>query len=150
MEFESWYMYQTFLSRKCIWKCCLWNGSHFVQASICQPIKGMDHTLLSLPEWFSHREEFRQVLFCFVHIETHSLQKETHVHVRHFFSKIHCIHKRHSTARPWGWSMERPLWVYSLVIHVLHSGPLARYVKLRVAHAPGTFSPPRTSKETTS
>ena len=32
-------------------------------------------------------------------------------------------------------------------------GPLARYVKLRVAHAPGmpgTFSPPPTSKETTS
>ena len=32
-------------------------------------------------------------------------------------------------------------------------GPLTRYVKLRVAHAPdmpGTFSPPPTSKETDS
>ena len=32
-------------------------------------------------------------------------------------------------------------------------GPLIRYVKLRVAHAPGmpgTFSPPLTSKETAS
>ena len=32
----------------------------------------------------------------------------------------------------------------------LHYGPLTRYVKLRVAHAPGTFSPPPTSKETDS
>ena len=25
----------TFHSRKCIWKCCLWNGGHFVSASMC-------------------------------------------------------------------------------------------------------------------
>ena len=26
---------QQFYSRKCIWKYCLWNGGHFVWASIC-------------------------------------------------------------------------------------------------------------------
>ena len=30
------------------------------------------------------------------------------------------------------------------------NGPIARYVKLGLAHAPGTFSPPPTSKETAS
>ena len=34
----------------------------------------------------------------------------------------------------------------SFGLQVSH-GPLTRYVKLRVAHAPGTFSPPPTSKE---
>ena len=32
----------------------------------------------------------------------------------------------------------------------LGNGPLTRYVKLRVAHAPGKFSPPPTSNETVS
>ena len=32
-SFES--KYKNFLSRKCIWKCYLQNGSHFVYASIC-------------------------------------------------------------------------------------------------------------------
>ena len=35
------------------------------------------------------------------------------------------------------------------VMHVRY-GSFARYVKFRVAHAPGTFSPPPTSKETAS
>ena len=43
----------------------------------------------------------------------------------------------------------------NILFHVFlpSNGPLARYVKLRVAHAPGmpgTFSPPPTSKETAS
>ena len=29
VKFES--KYKTFHSRKCIWKCCRWNGGHFVQ-----------------------------------------------------------------------------------------------------------------------
>ena len=40
----------------------------------------------------------------------------------------------------WGWSV----WMYIFILMSYH-GPLARYVKLRVAHAPGmsgTFSPP--------
>ena len=32
--------------------------------------------------------------------------------------------------------------VYLMLIVQFHHGPLARYVKLRVAHAPGMFSPP--------
>ena len=44
-------------------------------------------------------------------------------------------------------------WDYSFVIHLVHHGPLTRYAKWRVAHAPwmtGTFPPPPTSKETAS
>ena len=28
--------YQCFHSRKCLWKCCLQNGDHFVQVSMCE------------------------------------------------------------------------------------------------------------------
>ena len=41
-------------------------------------------------------------------------------------------------------------WVTTWCDHICH-GPLTRYVKLRVAHAPGmpgTFSPPPTSRDT--
>ena len=30
----SWQKYKTFYSRKCIWKCCLWNGGHFVHGEM--------------------------------------------------------------------------------------------------------------------
>ena len=32
---KSWSKFIHFHSRKCIWKCCLENGSHFVSASMC-------------------------------------------------------------------------------------------------------------------
>ena len=53
------------------------------------------------------------------------------------------------------WSLSCPLAVWTLTSpHRRPSnGPLTRYVKLRVAHAPGiprTFSPPLTSKESAS
>ena len=41
--------------------------------------------------------------------------------------------------------------VIEIYLEMLANGPLARYAKLRVVHAPGmpgTFSPPPTSKET--
>ena len=34
-------------------------------------------------------------------------------------------------------------------VDCMRYGPLTRYAKLRIAHAPETFSPPPTSKETT-
>ena len=40
--------------------------------------------------------------------------------------------------------------VYNTILHITQHGPLTRYVKLRVAHAPGmsgTFCPPSTSRE---
>ena len=50
------------------------------------------------------------------------------------------------------WSNADPvLWCHTAIVG--HNGPLARYVKLRIAHAlgmPGTFSPPPTSKEAVS
>ena len=45
----------------------------------------------------------------------------------------------------------RKLYSYHSIMTLQLHGPLTRYVKLRVAHAPGmpgTFSPPQTSKET--
>ena len=32
---KSWAKFKHFHSRKCIWKCCLENGGHFVSASMC-------------------------------------------------------------------------------------------------------------------
>ena len=32
--------FNSFHSRKCIWKCCLWNGGHFVSAPMCNPSGG--------------------------------------------------------------------------------------------------------------
>ena len=29
------FYFKSFYSRKCIWKCCPWNGSHFVSTSMC-------------------------------------------------------------------------------------------------------------------
>ena len=41
--------------KKCIWKCCLWNGIHFVSASICQALPWQKSSgvfqCLSLNEW---------------------------------------------------------------------------------------------------
>ena len=53
---------------------------------------------------------------------------------------------------PWDLVLIRRLWCTKIcgTTNVFH-GPLTRYVKLRVAHAPGmpgTFSPPPTTKET--
>ena len=40
-----------FLSRKCIWKCCLQNGSHFVQASMGQCIYLYIYILIEITCW---------------------------------------------------------------------------------------------------
>ena len=40
-----------------------------------------------------------------------------------------------------GWHFKRAVSNSALIKRLLH-GPLARYVKLRIAHAPGIFSPP--------
>ena len=53
-------------------------------------------------------------------------------------------------------SVKRVIWplkYHDMLRDLVHHGPLSRYVKMLVAHAPGmtgTFSPPPTSKETAS
>ena len=60
-----------------------------------------------------------------------------------WFDFLQSSHNRHPIARPWGclfWA--NVLFMFSQCHHNAEcNGPLARYVKLRVVHAPGTFSP---------
>ena len=62
-----------------------------------------------------------------------------------FIQDLHCMGDCSGAEWPWD--------VLETTLSRLGNGPLTRYVKLRIAHAPGmpwAFSPPLTSKETAS